>query len=152
VRCLDYPICKTKIVDTLLTLIFRMGLGACSWGFCPERLPKSQQWMAETNRNIDYAWCKAKNLRHTVDAHSQNGAVTTPQYVLPIMAANTSDIHDSNQITVQLLYLRDPKSFMLHWRSFQCIVDSTSTAPNDCIHNHLNWLVAFLTDWDSTLW
>jgi len=49
-----------------------------------------------------------KSKADTVDAYSQNGAVTEPSTILPIKAANTVVMKSSNQIAFQLLYFQDP--------------------------------------------
>jgi len=53
-----------------------------------------------------------------MDAHFHNGAVTLPVSFLPIKAANTLVMHNSEQISFQLPYLKDLKSLMLSWHSF----------------------------------
>jgi len=103
--------------------------------------------MSATNRNLDYPRWQANNRWGSIDAHSQNGTVTMLQSLLSIKAANTSVMHNSNQITVLLPYLQDQKSLTLHWQSFKCIVNSTSAAIDNCFHNNLTLLAIFLTDW-----
>ena len=51
---------RPKIVNALLTLIFRMQQGACHCCFCTDRLPMSHQWMSATNRNLHYPTCKVR--------------------------------------------------------------------------------------------
>jgi len=53
-----------------------------------------------------------------VDGQFENGAVTVSLSVLRIMAANTLDMDNSEQITYQLPYSKDRKSLRLHWHSF----------------------------------
>jgi len=60
-------------------------------------------------------------------------------------------MHCSDQITVQLLYLHDYKSLTLHWRSFSCIVHSTSAAINNSFQHNLNLIVAVLPNCDLAL-
>ena len=72
--------------------------------------------------------------------------------LLPREAANRSVIHNIDQVTGELLYLQDHKSLTLRWRSFQCIVHSSSAAVHNCFHPDLTVPVGFLLDWDSTLW
>jgi len=143
---------KLKIIDALLTLILMMRQGACHCWYSQWRLPISDKCMSATNRNINYPRCEAKNRWCTVDAHSQNGAVTLLLSFLPIKAANTSLMHNSNQITVYLLYLQNHKSLKHCWRSFQCFVHSTSAAIDNSFHHDLNLMVVYLTDWDMALW
>jgi len=120
--------------------------------FLAVKAANNSKWMSATNWNIHYPRCKVRNCWHSVDDHSQNWAVSVLLSLLPINAANTSVMHNSEQITVQLPYLQDHKSLRLCWRPFQCIVHSTSGAIDNCFHHDLNILVVFLTDWDSALW
>jgi hypothetical protein len=69
--------------------------------------------MSATNRNITYSRCKGKNRGRSVDAHAKNGAVTLLLAVLPIEAANTSVMHNNDQVTSELPYLQDHKSMTL---------------------------------------
>jgi hypothetical protein len=48
-----------------------------------------------------------------IDTLFLNRVVIVLQSILPIKAANTSVMHNSDQLTVQLLYLPDQKSLML---------------------------------------
>jgi len=98
---------RPKIIDTPLTLIFRMGQTVCCFCFCHSRQPIPYVWMAATNRHFGYPRCTAKNRWRSVDAHFQNGVVTLPLAILSIKAANTLVLHNSNEITFQLLYLQD---------------------------------------------
>jgi len=74
--------------------------------------------MSATNRNTNYPRCEAKNCWSSVDPHSQTGAVTVLLSLFTIEAANTSVMHNSDQITVYLTYLHDHKWLSIHWRSF----------------------------------
>jgi len=60
---------RPKIVDALLTIISRMGQGACCSLFCLNSQPIPHWLMAATNRHEDYQWCKTKNCWPSVDAH-----------------------------------------------------------------------------------
>jgi hypothetical protein len=66
-----------------------------------------------------------------MDAHPQNGVVMVLLSVLTMRAANTSVMHNSDQITVELPYLQNHQSLMLCWRSFSewggvCVAVSTA--------------------------
>jgi len=52
-----------------VTLIFRMGQGACGTLFCLECQPIPHLWKAATNRHADDQWCKTTNLQSSIDAH-----------------------------------------------------------------------------------
>jgi hypothetical protein len=67
---------RLKIVDTRLTLIFRMGQGVYCFCFCRSRQPIPYLWMAATNRHLHHQRWKARNHRLSIEAHFQNGAVT----------------------------------------------------------------------------
>jgi len=108
--------------------------------------------MAATSRNISYSRCTAKNSWRSVDAHTKIGALTVLLSLLPIEAANTSVMHNIDQVTGALRFLQDHKSLTLRWPSFQCIVHSSSAAVHNCFHPDLTVPVGFLLDWDSTLW
>jgi len=61
-----------KIVDALLTLIFKMGQGGYSNLFCLSRLPKIAVWLTPTYRRCDFPGHLIKNRWCSVDAHFQN--------------------------------------------------------------------------------
>jgi len=64
-RLLDYEDLTPKIVDTPLTLIFRMGQEDCRHYYKLGRLPIPRLWMAQTNRHICYTRCTAKDRWHS---------------------------------------------------------------------------------------
>ena len=64
---------RQRINDTLLTLIFRMGQGACRFLFCLYRYPIPPLWRATTNAHSDYTGCKTKNHFHSVDTDFATG-------------------------------------------------------------------------------
>jgi len=70
--------------------------------------------MAATNWKINHSRGKAYNLWRAVNAHSQNGVVAGLLSLLPTTAAYTLVLHNSDQITVQLPYIQELKSLMLH--------------------------------------
>jgi len=114
-----------RIVDDPLTLIFRMRQGECRCSFGPWRLPISHSWMSATNQNLHHPRCKAQYPWRCVDTHSLNGAVTVLLSLIPMTAANTSVMHNGNQINLQLPYLQDQKSLILHWHLF--LVEAASS-------------------------
>jgi hypothetical protein len=69
--------------------------------------------MAAISRNKTYSRCKAKNRWRWVDAHAENGAVIVLLSLLPMEAANTSIMHNIDQVTGELRYLQDHKSLTL---------------------------------------
>ena len=106
-----------KIVDALLTLISRLGIGPCHCLFCPSRLPVCWLWIPASKWHSNGLTYKIKNCWCCVDAHFQNVAVTVSISLLPIMAAHTLVIDNSEQISSQLTYLPQIISLTLHWRS-----------------------------------
>jgi len=52
-----------------------------------------------------------------MDADAKNGAVTEFLSLLPKKAANTSVMHNNDQVTSELPYLQDHKSLTLRCRS-----------------------------------
>jgi len=109
---------KPKIVDIPLTLIFRIGQGACCYSFCIWRQPEPHWWVIATNHDLRYPRCKAKIHWGSIDAHFQNGAVTVTLCLSPIEAANMMVMHNSDQITFQLPFKHDYKMLTLRWGSF----------------------------------
>jgi len=106
-----------KIVDALLTLIFRLGMGPCRVLFCPSRLPICWLWIPASKWHPNGYTYKIKNRWHYVDVHFQNVAVTVSVSVLPIKAAHTLVMDNSEQIGFQLNYLPQKISLTLRWRS-----------------------------------
>ena len=91
---------KVKMVDAPLKPILRMRQRVCRCCVCKWRRPISDKWMTATNRKINYPGCTANNRCCSVDTHSQNGPVTVLLSFLPLKAANTSVMHNSDRITV----------------------------------------------------
>jgi hypothetical protein len=65
-----------KIVDALLTLIFRLGMRPCHFLFCPSRLPICWLWIPASKCHPNGLTYKTRNCWHSVDAQCQNVAVT----------------------------------------------------------------------------
>jgi len=141
-----------QIIDAPLTLILRMGWWLCCCLCCLYTMRICRLCITATRSLFNDHPYKTTNHWRCIVAHSQHGAVTILQSLLPMKAANTSVMHNSDLITVQLPYLQDHKLLTLHWRSFQCIAHSTSIAIDNCFHHDLNWLIFFLSDRDSALW
>jgi hypothetical protein len=106
-----------KIVDALLTLIFRLGMGPCHFLFCPSRLPVCWLWIPASKWHSNGLTYKIKNHWRSVDAHFQNVAVTVSIFLLPIKAAHTLIMDNSEQIGLQLTYLPQIILLTLRWRS-----------------------------------
>jgi len=107
---------KRKLLDTPLTLILRMWWWQHCGLFCRLKLPICQLCITATRSRFNYHTYKTTNRWHSVNAQSQNVAVTVLLSLLPNRAANTSVILNSDQITVQLPNLPDYKWLTLCWR------------------------------------
>jgi len=57
-----------KIIDALLTLIFRLRLWPCCFLFCPYRLPIRWLWVNAIAQPLDYTRCNIENCWRSVDA------------------------------------------------------------------------------------
>ena len=106
-----------KIVDALLTLIFRLGMGPCHFLFCPSRLPVCWLWIPASKWHSNGLTYKIKNRWRSVDAHFQNVAFAVSISLLPIKAAHTLVMDNSEQIGFQLTYLPQIILLTLRWRS-----------------------------------
>ena len=124
-----------KIVDALLTLIFRLRMGPCRFLFCPSRLPICWLWIPASKWHPNGLTYKIKNCWRSVDAHFQNVAVTVSISLLPIKAAHTLVMDNSQQIGFQLTYLPQKISLRLCWRSVSecgCYCATVSVAYTGC--------------------
>jgi len=106
-----------KIVDALLTLIFRLVMGPCHFLFCPSRLPLCWLWIPASKWHSNGLTYKIKNRWRSIDAHFQNVALTLSISLLPIKAVHTLVMDNSEQIGFQLTYLPQKILLTLHWRS-----------------------------------
>jgi len=57
-----------KIVDVLLTLIFRQGLRPCRHLFCPQRLPIRWLWVHAAAQLLNHTRCNTQHCWHSIDA------------------------------------------------------------------------------------
>ena len=81
---------RPKIVDTLLTFIFRTGQGAWCCCFYHYRRPIAHLWMSAASRHIDNPICEAKHCWDSVEIHFRDGAGSVRLLFLPLKAANNS--------------------------------------------------------------
>jgi len=126
-----------KTVHPPLRLIVRIRQWACCCYFCIQRMPISRKWISATNRNINYAKYKGKNSWCSVDPHSKSGAVLMVLSLLPIKAAITSIMNDSDEIPGELRYLQDHN----HWHSIDAHFNVLS------IQHLLPSMIVFLMVW-----
>jgi len=108
---------RPKIVDAPLTLIFSLGLLTCQFLLCLKRLAIRRLWITVSISPPKPLTYKTKYCWRSVDSHFQHGAVTVSLSLLPIKAAYTLVMDNSEQIASQLTHLQDRKSFMLHRHS-----------------------------------
>jgi len=91
---------RPKIVDTPLTLIFRIRQGVYHFLLCILRQPIPHLWASESNYRSDYPRSKTKKHWLAVDSHFQDGAGSGSHLILIIMAANTSDKDNDLQMSL----------------------------------------------------
>jgi len=101
-----------------LAIIHRMGQWLCCGLLCLYMLQIHLLCLTMTKSLFHHHTYKTRNCWHSVGAHSQNWSVTVLLSLLWMKAANTLVMPNSDYVTIQLLYLQDQKSLMLHWRSF----------------------------------
>jgi len=109
---------RPTIVDTLLTLIFKMGQGAFHFLFCLWRWPTLRLWQFATSRPPDYPKYTTNNRWRSVYAHFADGAGRVPHSVLPRKAANNPIVTVCNLSVVWLPRRHDQNSLMLCWHLF----------------------------------
>jgi len=89
---------RPPIVDTPLTLIFKMGHRRYCNLFCLSRRPIMTSWLSATYRPSDYTWCKTKNCWCSIDVHFQDGVGSVWLEFLPINAANALIMYNHDHI------------------------------------------------------
>jgi len=108
---------RSKTVDAVLTLTFRIWLLPCRLLFCPQRLPILRLGITASKSVSDALTYHRKYRWHSIDTRYQNVAVTAPRSLLPAQAACLLNMNSREQITFRLSCLHIQKSFTLHWRS-----------------------------------
>jgi len=141
-----------KIVDALLTLIFRLGQWPCHDRFCSEWMPIRWLWGHPIAEPLDYTWSYAQNRWHSVDnlltrcwCSVDNlltlwwcsfwGVPVSTHTILPIKAANTSIMDKCRSAALGLYMVQHTKSLTLCWRSFSersCDHVAITFAQNSC--------------------
>jgi len=135
-----------KIVDTLLTLIFRVGLWPCRLLFCTQRQPIRWLWVNAVAQPLNHIRCNTQDCWCSVDAllmlcwcsvealltvcwrsvdslltlcwRSLLGEATPTLTILPIKAANTSIMDKCRSAALGWYKMQHTKSLTLCWRSF----------------------------------
>jgi len=106
------------MVEAPLTHIFMIGQGACHCLFSLYRQPILRLYITKNKSLFNYLTYKIKNHWCSNDAHFQDWAGSISLSLWPLKAANTSPMHNKEQITFQLPDLQDWKLLTLHWGSF----------------------------------
>jgi len=109
---------KPKMVDARLTHIHRMGPWPCSCHFSQSKLPIHWLCPSAIKALFNYRPYITSNCSRSIDAHTPNRAMTVLLFLLPIQAAHTSIMPNSDQSTVQLPNLHNLKVLTLRWGSF----------------------------------
>jgi len=91
---------RPKIIDALLTLIFRTGQGACLLLFWVGKRLIYALWSFASIRHLDYSWCKTTNHWHTVAYHVQYGATTVSLLFWGRKAADSSKKDNGVQMLI----------------------------------------------------
>jgi len=135
-----------KIVDALLTLIFREVLWPCHDRIFTERLSICWLWAYAVAEPLEYTWCNTQKRWHSVDTlltlcwHCVDtvlmlwwrsvdavltlcwwsfwGVTVLTNTILPTKAANTSIMDKCRSTALGLYNMQHTKSLTLWWRSF----------------------------------
>jgi len=117
------------ILDTLLTLIFRMGqylvyewLQPTITLFRQGRLPFHRLWIAVTRPLFNYRTYKTKNCWCSIDAHFQDGAGSLIVLFSIWKAANTSFMNGCNQSAPRCTAKNRWRSVEAHFQNGAVIV------------------------------
>ena len=81
---------SAKIVDAPLTLIFKMGLGSCSFLYCLQRRPIQSFWVRATSHPPDYPTDMTTNRWHSVDTYFEDVVGWVLLFALIMMVASRS--------------------------------------------------------------
>ena len=92
---------RPKIVDAQLTLIFKMGQGACCFFLCLWRVETLPLCIFPTKSRCYYPTYRTKNGWRSVDAHFQDGAGSVLLSVLHIKVVNAVVMYKHYKITCQ---------------------------------------------------
>ena len=118
-RCLHYPISIASnwwpSVDTGLTNIVRMAPWLGNFLFCAYWVAIRWLLIAVSKSLTNYLIYKTKNWGGSIDTW---GVVVLTQTILPIKAANMSNISKCRSTALGLCKMQHTKSLTLCWRSF----------------------------------
>jgi len=81
---------RPKIIDALLTLIFRIVQGVCHFLFSLWRQHIPHLWMSASNRHSDYPRCRTQHHWRSIDSHLQDLEWSICLLVWDIKAAKAS--------------------------------------------------------------
>jgi len=109
---------QPTIVNSPLTLVFRMGQWQCHLLFCQVRIPVRWLWIAATRSLFDYCTYTTINRWRAIDAYFQNGATSMLLLFLTWKTANTWFRNVCNQSPLRLPEMYRQKLLTLCWRTF----------------------------------
>jgi len=100
---------KPKIIDTLLTLIFMMGQGACHYFFGLQRRPIFHLYQSATIHNSDYQRCMTRNCWRSFNARFHDGAGSMLLFLWLTKATNTPFMTACNHSQIWLPMMQNQK-------------------------------------------
>jgi hypothetical protein len=106
---------KPKIVNTLLTLIFMMGQGACSFLFVLQRRPIYHLWQPAAIHNSHYQRSKTKNRWYSIYAYVHDAAVSMSLSHCPTKTGNTRFMTTCSHSQLWLPMMQNQNSLTLRW-------------------------------------
>jgi len=121
---------RPKINVARLTMIVKMGQGACSLHFCLDRQPIQWLYITMTNSQRYYLTYRMKNCWRFFDAYFQDWAGSVSLSSCPIKAASTVVMCKYDQVTLQLPQLQYQILLTLRWHSL--LVDSSDVVHGGC--------------------
>jgi hypothetical protein len=106
---------RATIVETLLTLILKMGPEGFDFHFCLYRQPIISIWWCATCCPPDYPWYTTNNCQRSIDAHFPDGEGRVLQSILPTKAAKKSCMTDYNISEMWFVIMYEQKLLTLLW-------------------------------------
>jgi len=91
---------RPKIVVAWLTIIVKMGQGACSYFYVLERQPIQRLYITTTNSRCNHLTYRIKNCSHSVDGHFPDHAGSMSHSRWPIQAASIALMYSNAQCTL----------------------------------------------------
>ena len=117
-RALNIHDARPQIVDTPLTLISKMGQGACRFLNCLKWRPILWLCLTTTKSLFNHLTYQTKNHCRSIDIHVWDGAGSVLLSRSLIKAGITLIMYDTGPVAYSLACLQAQKSLMLRWWSF----------------------------------